>query len=154
MGKYLSASRRLESYIKKRKLKGYLNLILGSLTSANSIAIRDWVYNTKAGKYQGQCYAGTLKGVIYSNGDVYPCEMLSKACIGNLRKEGYDFAKIWHGRKAADVRKWISKTKCSCTHEGDISVNTLFNPRILPRVLLKSAGIVIRETFKGNEIKN
>ena len=151
MKKYLYASRRLESHIKKRELKGYLNLTLGSITSANSIAIRDWVYKTKKGKYIGECYAGTLKGVIYSNGDVYPCEMLPKACLGNLRQEGYDFAKIWHGRKAADVRRWIKKTKCSCTHEGDISVNTLFNPRILPRVLLKSAGIMAREAIIRNK---
>ena len=142
MGKYRSANRQLEAYMQKKRVEGYNNFFMGMMTTANSIILRDRVYKTVTSGYQGACYAGLLKGIIYSNGDVHSCEMLPNSLLGNLREEDYDFRRIWLGKRADKVREQIRETKCCCTHEGDIIVNNLFDPRVLPRVLLKSAELV------------
>ena len=87
-------------------------------------------------RYITRCYAGLLNAVIYENGDVFPCELLNKK-IGNLRQEGYDFKKLWHSKRAQEIRRWIKKNKCFCTHECYWINNIAFNPKYLIRLLLK-----------------
>lgn len=78
------------------------------------------------------CYAGSLMGIIYENGDVYPCEMLKDANLGNLRDYNYDINKIWNSNRADKVRKWIKTRKCFCTYECQYTCNTLYNIKFLP----------------------
>jgi len=43
-------------------------------------------------KYKIPCYAGNISGVMYPEGDVYPCELLGKEHkIGNIRDFELDF---------------------------------------------------------------
>lgn len=78
------------------------------------------------------CYAGSLMGVIYENGDVFPCEMLPEAKMGNLRDYDYDLNKIWGSQKALEVRRFIGAGKCFCTYECQYTCNTLYNSKFLP----------------------
>jgi len=89
------------------------------------------------------CYAGSLMGIIYENGDVYPCEMLEEAKFGNLRNFDYDIKRIWNCEKAKETRKFINERKCFCTYECQYTCNTLYNIKFLPLF----ARNILRRTF-------
>ncbi len=80
-----------------------------------------------SGKRTYDCYAGKLMGVISETGDVFPCEMLDNANIGNLRNYNYDLENIWRSPKAFKIREEINTKKCSCTYECQYTTNTLYN---------------------------
>ncbi len=81
-------------------------------------------------KFQGiYCNAGNKTGVLYSGGDLYPCELLENMKIGNLRDNNYDFRALWNSKKADEVRKFIHDTKCFCTHECFMTTNLLLDPK-------------------------
>lgn len=82
------------------------------------------------------CMGGTLNAVVTEEGTVYPCEMLKKP-LGNLKNEKYDFKAIWNNSKTKEVRQWIKKTKCTCTHECNIPFNIMFNINPLFSVMKK-----------------
>ncbi len=66
------------------------------------------------GRLPGTCQAGINLAVIEPDGRVRMCELLDE--VGDLRKEGHDFQKVWLGKKAAEQRRWIREARCSCTH--------------------------------------
>lgn len=70
------------------------------------------------------CQSARLFGVVYSNGDVYPCEVLDKP-MGNLKEFDYNFSKLWKSPKAKSTSKWILDSKCHCTYECAWSYNIL-----------------------------
>lgn len=86
---------------------------------------------------QMPCYAAILDVVMYENGDVYPCELLDMK-IGNVKDFDYNFKKLWDSKKAEDIRKFIKKSKCFCTHECNMRTNILFNPKYTLQVLFKN----------------
>ena len=82
-------------------------------------------------RFQGiYCNAGNKIGVLYSDGGLYPCELLDKN-IGNLRENNYDFRALWNSQQANDVRGFIHDTKCFCTHECFMTTNLLLDPKNL-----------------------
>ena len=85
-------------------------------------------------RYRMPCYAGRLAAVMFSNGDVHPCELKTER-FGNVRDMDYDFKKLWLSPHADAIRKEIARSRCFCTHECFSSTNILFNPRFLPRIL-------------------
>ena len=92
------------------------------------------IYETN--KYQMPCYAGNISGVMYPEGQVYPCEILDKSHkIGNIRDFKLNFRNMWLSHKAKEEIKFIRKTKCFCTHECFNQVNILFNPKFYPKLL-------------------
>jgi MoaA/NifB/PqqE/SkfB family radical SAM enzyme len=58
------------------------------------------------------CYAGSLDGVIYPNGDVAMCE--TSQPFGNLRDTDYNLHSLWNSEAAAKMREKI--TGCACIH--------------------------------------
>jgi len=85
-------------------------------------------------KFQTDCFAAILSGVLRPNGDVYPCELLSRK-MGNLRDSGYNFKKIWLGKEAGKIRRRISKNKCFCRHECNLPLNIFFNLNYYPKLI-------------------
>jgi radical SAM protein with 4Fe4S-binding SPASM domain len=85
-------------------------------------------------KYISPCHAGSLFGIITSNGKVYPCEILENKLLGNLRDNDMDFMKIWNNKNTKEARKTIIKDKCNCTYECALSYNILGNWRYQPRL--------------------
>jgi hypothetical protein len=86
-------------------------------------------------RYQIPCYAGSLGGAMFSEGQVLPCELHIDREIGNVRDVDYDFRKLWYSPKAEEIRTFIRDTKCFCTYECFLTVNILFNPLVLPSVV-------------------
>jgi MoaA/NifB/PqqE/SkfB family radical SAM enzyme len=127
--KYKEFIRFLEKEIYNRRLPPYKFPFSEIKTVINDILTPQTIIRILNKKTVGMpCYAGKLTAVIDEIGNVYPCELLNRR-MGNLRDENYDFQKIWNSKKSEELRKWIKKNKCVCTHECVIPVNLLFNPK-------------------------
>lgn len=85
-------------------------------------------------RYPLSCLAGHLDGVIHSNGDVSICEL--RKPVGNLRKTGMDFRKIWWSEAANDMRK--AARKCCCIHGCNLLSNMQYHEPTLRKILLES----------------
>ena len=133
--KFVEFSKKLEQDLRNGVFYGHSAYPLSELITARDIIGRQLTIKmVKERRFQIPCYAGNLTGVIRSNGDVYPCELLDKR-IGNLRENDYDFKTLWQSDRAKKIRKQIRRTRCFCTHECFITNNILFNPWMFPRVL-------------------
>ena len=124
----------------QKKMSGHTRFKGNKLATAGRIMLNELVNKTfEENKYITPCYAGNLSGVMYPEGDVYPCEILDKTHkIGNIRDFDLDFKKLWLSQKAKEEVKFIRKTKCFCTHECFNTVNILFNPKFYPQIIKKS----------------
>jgi len=71
-----------------------------------------------------KCHAGIASIQISINGSVWQCPTNSKK-MGNLRKNGYDFKKIFFSEKANRIRNEIKEEKCFCTHSNPFYTNIL-----------------------------
>ena len=86
-------------------------------------------------KYKVPCYAGGgLLGVLYPNGDIYPCEILEDKKMGNLYDYNMDIQKLWEDN--FELRQWIKNSKCNCTYECAWSYNIIANKKYYPGILL------------------
>lgn len=79
------------------------------------------------------CTAGTLSAVVFEDGEVHPCEVLGES-IGNLRDVDWDLPRLWHGARAAELRRRIRDSRCRCTWECAQADNVLFAKRSWPRL--------------------
>jgi len=108
LSKTSSSSERIFAVRRKRQLKIIENVV-------------------KDKKFIFKCSAGILTAVIDEIGTVYPCES-SGIAFGSLRKENYDFSKLWHNEIARSFRKNVMSKGCRCTHESNTITNISFSP--------------------------
>jgi radical SAM protein with 4Fe4S-binding SPASM domain len=124
---------KLQEIFKQDLLNGRINgvsdPVVGNIVAGSKFAMTQQLVKTLTDGYQSPCYAGQINAVIYENGDVFPCELLPDAKIGNLRDSNYDFNKVWFGDKRNEITDWISKTNCHCTHECNLLPNVIYNPK-------------------------
>jgi radical SAM protein with 4Fe4S-binding SPASM domain len=145
INKFEAFSQRIEEDILSSTLPGYSNFPMSTFVIARDIIGRRLTMKLlRENRYQIPCYAGNLTGVLRSNGDVYPCELLGEK-YGNLRDVNYNFKKLWLSERAEKIRRHISKGKCFCTHECFITNNILFNPRMLPGVMKEWTKLKLRQ---------
>lgn len=132
INKYADFSRKLENA--KDDLTGYKGYIFADFINAMRIFRRRILEKTvRENKWQLPCLAANLGGVMLSNGDVYPCELLEKK-IGNIRDVDFNFRELWFNEKASEIRKFIKDTKCFCTYECFLTLNTFFSLKTFPKV--------------------
>ena len=126
-----------DTLLYEKKMSGHSKFKGNRLATAGRILLNELVYKTfEENKYSTPCFAGNLSGVMYPEGDIYPCEILDESHkIGNIRDFKLDFKKLWLSHKAKEEVKFIRKTKCFCTHECFNIVNILFNPKFYPKIL-------------------
>jgi len=126
-----------------KKMPGHIRFKGNKLATAARIILNEKVQEIhETNKYQMPCYAGNLSGVMYSEGEVYPCEILDDSHkIGNIRDFDLNFRKLWLSQKAKEEIKFIRGTNCFCTHECFYTVNILFNPKFYPRILKLSRSV-------------
>ena len=129
-----------DSLYYEKKMSGHKNFTGNKFATAGRVMLNELTKKIYEGKkYVTPCYAGGLSGVMYPEGDVYPCELLSdEHKIGNIRDFDLNFKKLWLSQKAKEEVDFIKKTKCFCTHECFNSVNILFNPKFYPEIIKKS----------------
>ena len=137
---YRDAVKYRDNLYYEKKMSGHSRFKGNKLATAGRIMLNELTNKTfEENKYSTPCYAGNLSGVMYPEGDVYPCEILDDSHkIGNIRDFDLNFKKLWLSKKASEEVKFIRKTKCFCTHECFNSVNILFNPKFYPEIIKKS----------------
>jgi MoaA/NifB/PqqE/SkfB family radical SAM enzyme len=84
----------------------------------------------------GGCAAGSLGGVLYSDGALKVCEMLDDD-LGNVRDFEYDLAKMWANEAAKKMRRQIQETGCQCTQECFLTVSIPTQINLWPRLIKK-----------------
>lgn len=90
------------------------------------------------------CYAGFASGQIAPDGDVWFCATKANP-IGNLRKNSYNFEKIWFSEKAGELRRENSKGDCYCSLASIAYINMLYNFNSLLKVFIR----FIKYNFKN-----
>jgi MoaA/NifB/PqqE/SkfB family radical SAM enzyme len=81
------------------------------------------------------CLSGIASGQVFPNGDIWSC-CVKRRVMGNLRKEGYDFRKIWYSKESNSVRQEIYNRKCYCTSVNACYTNMLCNHYIMSKLAL------------------
>ncbi|MBU1628367.1 radical SAM protein, partial [bacterium] len=134
LDKYEKLVKRIQGAYTKGNLAGYRNFSLSNYAfSVRMIAPQILIRLIEEDRWQIPCLAGTFSGVLYANGDLYPCEMLQRR-IGNIRDAGYDFKALWNSKVAKNIRRFVRESKCYCEHPCNFTINILFNWRYLPAV--------------------
>jgi MoaA/NifB/PqqE/SkfB family radical SAM enzyme len=131
---YIAWSDMLRTEVESNELKGYHDYPFSDFINAMKNIRQDTISKmVREDAYQLPCYAAQLGGIIYGNGDVYPCELLDEK-LGNLKEVDYDFRKIWHSERTESVRRMIRDTKCYCSYECFMTMSVLFTPQMMPKV--------------------
>ena len=78
------------------------------------------------------CLAGRSHLVVWADGNVAPCELLS--FVGNIRTESLDA--LLNGEKMQTAIARIRASACFCTHDCNMIENILFNPRTYRKLLV------------------
>ncbi len=79
----------------------------------------------KTNEFVTPCTSGTLSYVIWEDGRVGPCEVLSDD-IGRIG-EGASFRELIKAKQAKTLRKWVDETQCRCTYECAQGNNAMFS---------------------------
>jgi len=131
--KYKAAVLKLEERVKNRQLPVY-RFPGGKWKAAQDIVQRQLIFDTaQQDKRLSNCYAGTLNLVLAADGDLHPCEEFDMK-LGNVKDHGFDVTKVLKTPEAKQVLADIKAWKCHCTHECFMMTNTLFNPRMIPKI--------------------
>ncbi len=81
------------------------------------------------------CHAGWASCQLSPDGDIWPCAIRGGgSTFGNLRKENYDFPKIWFNPKSREIRSSIRNKECYCTLANAHYTNMLLHPPTLMAV--------------------
>ena len=135
---YTWLTNKIQAMSNKKKINNYnLKSIQGKIhNQKDKIAwkmIKEMYMNPK---FISPCHAGSLFGIITSDGLVYPCEILEDKLLGNLRENNMDFMKIWNNNLTKNTKEFIIKSKCNCTYECALSFNILGNWRYQKDLIL------------------
>ena len=134
---YVWLTNKINSDIKNDKVSNYnKNSIQGKIHQKKDILSYEMVKETYLKpKFISRCHAGGLFGIITGDGKVFPCEILEKNLMGDLRENQMNLMKIWKNNLSKETRKFIKKTNCNCTYECALSYNILGNWRYQPSLL-------------------
>ncbi|MDJ0719290.1 MAG: radical SAM protein [Prochloraceae cyanobacterium] len=125
---YKKAHEIIDRRIAEGRYRGHGGHQTAKWLSAKNAVRRQVICDIIEGKREGGgCAAGSIGGVIYSDGSVKVCEMLDKP-LGNLRDFNYNFTALWNDKAACRVRRFIQETNCQCTQECFLSVSMLIQP--------------------------
>lgn len=83
------------------------------------------------------CYAGVSSVQISPDGDVWFCCVKAES-LGNLKKENFNFKKIWFSRNASKARKSVKNKECYCPLANSSYTNMLLDFKTLLRVFYRS----------------
>lgn len=146
---YAELAERIHSDRRDGVTTGFSDHLTGMILDAkNTLVNRLLPKLALTNRFVSTCPAAALFGVIYPNGDVYPCELLPQWRLGNLRDFALDFMKLWTSAKAAACRRFIVQSCCHCTFECAWTINILSHPRYLAPLLRE-----IGKTWLGNQRK-
>jgi MoaA/NifB/PqqE/SkfB family radical SAM enzyme len=125
--RYDALARRISEDSRRAVIKNRYSGDAGFFKAALDIYMHDLIAKTAfEGRPQLQCFAGTAGAVIYDEGTISSCEILSP--VGNLRDYDWNFSKLWYSSVMEGRRETVSNG-CYCTHESNCYYPSLaFNP--------------------------
>jgi radical SAM protein with 4Fe4S-binding SPASM domain len=127
---YYKAQEIIKNRITKGTYKGHSGHATARWLSAKNSVRRNVIKSILENKYKGGgCSAGSIGGVIYPDGSVFPCELLNDS-FGNLRDYDFNLKRLWNSDKADKIRSKIQDTYCQCTQECFLSSNFLIQPKL------------------------
>lgn len=142
INKFRRVVQRIKDDLLDAKIPGFDPFLAAMSTKRYDNVVKTYEQNA----FQSVCYAAKIFGVIYPNGDVYPCELLDRSkMLGNIRDYDLDFRKLWQSPKTKEVADWVVDTKCFCTHECNASCNISFNPKLFAQTSMTAAGLMARK---------
>jgi hypothetical protein len=117
----------------------FADFINAKRISANMIARMRAITSTRS-----PCYAEP-GGAMFANGDTTRAALstASSGTRGRLR-----LRQIWFSARPAGPRKFIRESKCFCTYECFLTINILFNPRMMPSVLKEWSSLKMRKAWR------
>lgn len=134
---YRQLADRIREDVLSRRTRGFQDTLQGRIMNSKNMISFDVLKKVyEKPQYLSHCPAGALFGVIYSNGDVYPCEILDDRKLGNLRDYGMNFMDLWGAAAAADAKNFIKESKCNCSYECAWSLNIISNKQYIPRLVM------------------
>lgn len=137
--KYFEAHRIIDRRIRQKRYSGHSGHFLAPWLTAKNITRRKVIKSILDNCYQGgACAAGSLGGVVYTDGTVAACELLDRP-FGNLRDVGCDLSRLWLSATADVIRKEIQESRCCCTQECFLSVSLLIQPRYVLDIIRERA---------------
>lgn len=93
--------------------------------------------SVKQQKRLAPCQAGKKGIVLTASGDIILCEILGTR-LGNIRDYDYDIMKVLGTSESKSEIEQIERTKCHCTWECFQSLNTVYAPKLYPKVIKES----------------
>jgi len=133
---YEEANRQIGEDFARGKSQGHQ--ILGDFYTCINTRYKQVLVDTvKQKKFLIPCYAGTTNVIIYSNAEVYACELRPDLFLGNLEKYEFNLKKLLSTKRNKKLLRDIRNSKCFCTFECQLASNVAFNPR----EVMKAAGI-------------
>lgn len=134
---YSKAHEIINRRIKEGSYKGYSGHFTARWLTAKNAARRKIIRKILQNEYKGGgCSAGSLGGIVYPDGSVYPCELLSES-FGNLKDYNFQLPLLWNSKKADEIRNRIQDNNCICTQECNLSTNFLIQPQTWPSLILE-----------------
>jgi MoaA/NifB/PqqE/SkfB family radical SAM enzyme len=151
LDKFNEFNQYLNNGLLNNEFRGFSNFPLANLVNAKNILSRNLIYLISRDNVPVfPCYAGSAVGVMFSRGEVYPCELLNME-MGNVRDVDYDFRKLWFSERSKNICSEIKKNKCFCTYENIVTVNLLFNPKMLAKMVGEYIRICKNKRFGNPE---
>ena len=132
---YEQLTRKIQEETKKGIISGYSqkNYLGRMMNKKEEIMNKNIKRTYLSNEFISPCRSGALFGVLHANGDVYPCEVLSKK-MGNVYDFNLNFLNLWNSKNSKDLKKWVVDSKCRCTYECAWSYNILGNKEYLPEM--------------------
>ncbi len=79
------------------------------------------------------CMAGWMSAHVGADGEVWTCSTRAQP-LGALREVDYDFKKVWHSEKAAELRASIRNRECACPMVSSAYVSMIADWRSMMRI--------------------
>jgi MoaA/NifB/PqqE/SkfB family radical SAM enzyme len=135
----LSAYRLAHELIRERvergRMVGHRGHVGSAWLSAKNATRRQLIMDTIEDKRAGGgCAAGSLGGVIHTDGSVWACELVHDK-IGYIQDFGFDLPALWNSPEAHALRQRIQETRCQCTQECFLSVSVFLQPSCWPQIV-------------------
>jgi radical SAM protein with 4Fe4S-binding SPASM domain len=133
---YSALTKKISEDMRSRQTTGYKGSFISRMLNAKNSLVYDILKDTYLDPhYVSDCPSAAMFGVIYANGDVYPCEVLDEKKLGNLHDFNMNFMDLWSSSDTSSCRKFILDTKCNCTYECALGINIITNAKHIPSLL-------------------
>jgi hypothetical protein len=128
---YKTAIEYYEDLIQSNKLKKF-NFLGAKAMRLKEVMQKELIYKVAAeSKFVTPCTAGTLSYVVWEDGRLGPCEILSDTNFNitehNVVNKKISYKNHFKSEHSRKLRKRIVETKCKCTYECAMSNNTFFS---------------------------